>query len=276
VEHAEIGRRNPVIKAVQVIAWMSDSGEQSWGIRQAARELGVPPSTAHRTFAMLENAGVLTSDDEGRYSFTLEFIRMASRIALDVPLRRAALPHMQALVERTNETAYLGLYGEDRGQIMYIECIEAAHPVRYVLPTYEWMPLYAGAGGEGVLAFLPEEEIDEILATTDLKPLTDQTLTDVAELKRELDDIRSQGYAMTVGRLIAGAAGVSAPVYGPNDRVIGVIVLALPDVRFGDRSADDLGADVAACADAISADLGARGNGRLAARDSSAGRASSR
>lgn len=263
----EIERRNPVTKAVQMIAWMSDSGEQQWGIRQAARGLGVPPSTAHRTVSMLEAAGVLTGDDEGRYSFTLEFIRMASRIALDVPLRRAALPHMQALVDAINETAYLGLYNEERTQMMYIECIDAPHPVRYVLPMYEWMPLYAGAGGEGILAFLPGAEIEHILANTDLKPLTAETITDAAELKRELDDIRSHGYAMTVGRLIPGAAGVAAPIYGPDDRVIGDVVLALPDVRFDEGAADALGAQVRACADAVSADLGSRAVGKRASED---------
>jgi IclR family acetate operon transcriptional repressor len=257
-DSSEVERRNPVTKAIQMIAWMSDSGEQQWGIRQAARGLGVPPSTAHRTVSMLEAAGVLQSDGEGRYGFTLEFIRLASRIALDVPLRRAARPHMRSLVERTNETAYLGLYSEDLTQMMYVESIDSDHPVRYVLPINEWMPLYAGAGGEAILAFLPDEEIEGILAQTDLKPLTDQTITDAEELKRELDDIRRRGYAMTVGRLIPGAVGIAAPVYGPDDRVIGDIVLALPEVRYDDDAAGALAAELTACVDAVSADLGAR------------------
>jgi IclR family transcriptional regulator, acetate operon repressor len=255
---AEIERRNPVTKAVQMIAWMADSGEKRWGIRQAARGLGIPPSTAHRTVSMLEAAGVVTTDGEGRYSFSLEFIRLASRIALDVPLRRAAMPHMQALVDRTDETAYLGLYNGDRTQMMYIECIESHHPVRYVLPMYEWMPLYAGAGGEAILAFLPSDEIESILANTDLKPLTDLTITDPAELKRELDEIRERGYAATTGRLIEGAMGIAAPIYGPEERVIGDVVLALPQLRVDAPRGESLGAEVAACADAVSADLGGR------------------
>ena len=69
-----VERRSPVTKAIQMLAWMAESDEQSWGIRQAARGLDVPPSTAHRTFAMLESAGAVVSDEGGRYRFSLDLI----------------------------------------------------------------------------------------------------------------------------------------------------------------------------------------------------------
>lgn len=253
-----VERRSPVTKAIQMLAWMADSGEQHWGIRQAARGLGLPPSTAHRTISMLESAGALTGDDEGRYRFSLDFIRLASRVALDLPLRRAALPHMHALVERTDETAYLGLYSSERRQMMYLDRVEAHHPLRYVLPLYEWLPMHAGAGGEGILAFLPDEESMSILTAANLERLTDRTVTDPEELMREFVEIRRRGYVMTRGRLIEGTVGMAAPVFGPDGRAIGDVVLALPEVRLKPEDADSLGRELAACADAVSADLGGR------------------
>jgi len=255
---AAVERRSPVTKAMQMLAWMADSGEQHWGIRQAARGLDLPPSTAHRTISMLENAGALTSDDEGRYRFSLDFIRLASRVALDLPLRRAALPRMRDLVERTDETAYLGLYNAERRQMMYLDRVESHHPLRYVLPLYEWLPMHAGAGGEGILAFLPQEEVDSILNEANLQAVTEQTVTDPEELRRELVDIHRRGYVMTRGRLIEGTVGMAAPVFGPDDRVVGDIVLALPEVRLKPEDADSLGRELVDCADAVSADLGGR------------------
>jgi IclR family acetate operon transcriptional repressor len=252
----EVERRNPVEKAVQMLAWMADSGEGHWGIRQLARGLEIPPSTAHRTVSMLEAAGVLTSDGEARYRFSLDFIRLASRVALDVPLRRAAMPHLRRLVERINETAYLGVYSSDRKRMMYVDCVHSTHPLRYVLPLYEWLPMHAGAGGEGILAFLPEDEIEAILASAELEPVTEQTVTDADELRRELIEVRARGYVMSVGRLIAGAVGIAAPVFGPDNRVIGDIVLALPEARIEPLTADTLGRELATCGDAVSADLG--------------------
>lgn len=251
-----VERRSPVTKALQMLEWMAESGEQHWGIRQAARGLDLPPSTAHRTISMLENAGALTSDEEGRYSFSLDLIRLASRVALDLPLRRAAMPHMRELVERTNETAYLGLYNSDRMRMMYLDRVQSDHPLRYVLPLYEWMPMHAGAGAEAMLAFLPEQERESILTEANLQAVTEETVTDPGELRRELAEIRGRGFVMTRGRLIEGAAGLAAPVFGPDDRVVGGLVLALPEVRLKPKDADSLGHELVRCADAVSADLG--------------------
>jgi len=249
-------RRSPVTKAVQMLAWMADSDEQSWGIRQAARGLEVPPSTAHRTFAMLESAGALVSDDDGRYRFSLDLIRLASRIALDLPLRRAALPHMGNLVEETGETIYLGVYGGERRRLMYVDRVESPHPLRYVLPMYEWLPMHAGAGGEAILAFLPEDDIEAILAADQLPVLTDKTVTDPRQLRDELEQIRRDGYIETRGRLLEGTVGMAAPVFGPDDRVVGSIVVALPEIRLDPSDSQTLGGRLRACADAVSADLG--------------------
>lgn len=249
-------RRSPVTKAIQMLAWMADSGEQSWGIRQAARGLDVPPSTAHRTFAMLESAGALVSDENGRYRFSLDLIRLASRIGLDLPLRRAALPHMAELVEQTGETIYLGVYGAERKRLMYVDRVESHHPLRYVLPMYEWLPMHAGAGGEAILAFLPEPDIEKLLLADDLQVLTEKTVTDPDQLRDELRQVRRDGYIETRGRLLEGTVGMAAPVFGPDDNVVGCIVVALPEIRLDPSDSESLGTKLRACADAVSADLG--------------------
>jgi DNA-binding IclR family transcriptional regulator len=249
-------RRNPVGKALRMLAWMAESGERSWGIRQAARGLGLPPSTAHRTVAMLQQAGALTAEKDGRYRFSLDFICMAARVAAELPLRRAALPHMERLVSETDETTYLAIYSSERKRIMYVDRIESHHPLRYVLPLYEWLPMHAGAGGEAVLAFLPEADIESVLSTSDLAMLTTKTVTDPSQLRREFLHIREHGYIETRGRLIEGTVGMAAPVFGPADAVVGSIVVALPEIRLNPEASHLLGTKLAACADAVSADLG--------------------
>lgn len=253
---AGVERRNPMAKAVQMLGWMADSGEQSWGIRQAARGLGLPPSTAHRTITMLQQAGALIGDEGGRYRFSLDFIRMASRVADELPLRRAALPHMADLVRQTDETTYLGVYSPERKRIMYVDRVESHHPLRYVLPLYEWLPMHAGAGGEAVLAFLADSDIESILSTDDLTALTHNTVTDPAQLRSEFAHIRQHGYIETRGRLIEGTVGMAAPVFGPAGAVVGSIVVALPEIRLNPDASHSLGVKLADCADAVSADLG--------------------
>ena len=252
-------RRDPVTKAFRMLAWMADSDQDRWGVRELARGLEIAPSTAHRTISSLEAAGVLVADPQtAGYRLSLEFLRLASKATEDVPIRHAAIAHMRALVDTTNETAYLGAYDAARRKMMYVETVPSSHPLRYVLPMHEWLPMHAGAGGLGILPFLGNEEIEDILRRNALEPLTERTITDVTELNQELARIRRDGYVLSIGRLIPGAVGIAAPIFGSDDRVIGDIVLALPEVRLPAEIAESLGHDVMVCANRVTVDLGGR------------------
>ena len=254
-----VERRKPLEKAFRILAWAADRDQPTWGVREVARELDMAPSTAYRVLSALEAADVVFFDAAtAQYSLTMEFFRLASRVAADVPIRRAALPRLGELVELTGETAYLGVYDQARMKLMYIDLVESPHPVQYTMARYEWLDLYAGAGGLGVLPFLPEPEIEQVLGTTELKALTPATITKPDMLHREFAKIRQQGYVVSVGQRIVGAVGIAAPIFGPADRVIGDVVLALPASRFSPRKEPTLGRQVAAAAAAVSAHLGAR------------------
>jgi IclR family transcriptional regulator, acetate operon repressor len=261
--HAPLGspepteRRNPLQKAFRILAWAADREEAAWGVREVARELGMAPSTAYRALSALEAAEIVYVDPaSGQYRLSLEFFRLASRVAADVPIRRAAIPRLAEVVELTGETAYLGVYDQTRMKLMYVDLVESPHPVQYTMARYEWLDLYAGAGGLGVLSFLPEAEIEQALSSTELKPLTPGTITEPDRLRHELEKNRRNGYVVSVGQRIIGAVGIAAPIFGPGGRVIGDIVLALPASRFSRRKAETLGRQVARAAAAVSSDLG--------------------
>jgi DNA-binding IclR family transcriptional regulator len=255
----QVRRRNPLLKAMTMLHWMVDTGRSSWGVREVARAVEMPPSTVFRTLSLLEEAGIVQGDPEdGRYQFTLDFYRLAARAALDVPIREAALPLMRELADRIGEAAYLGVYDPNRRQMMYIDGLDTMHPVQYVLTRFQWTDLYAGAGGMGILPFLPEEERERIVRETKLLRITDKTVGSKAELRREIDEIRAQGYCVSASQRIPGAAGVSAPVFGSDGKILGVIVLAFPESRLPNYDPHDLGRQVAAAARQTSERLGWR------------------
>jgi len=250
-------RRNPIDKAFRILAWAADRENPAWGVREVAREFGMAPSTAHRVLSALEAADVLSFDQQtAQYRLSLEFFRLAARVAAEVPIRRAAMPRLVDLVELTGETAYLGVYDQTRRQLMYIDVVESPHPVQYTMTRYEWLDLYAGAGGLGILPFLPQREIDQLLASTELRRITPGTITQPDELRRELDKIRRNGYVVSVGQRIPDAVGIGAPIFRPGGVVIGDVVLALPASRFSQRKAATLGRQVAQTGAAVSGDLG--------------------
>ncbi|MGH7266493.1 MAG: IclR family transcriptional regulator [Candidatus Rokuibacteriota bacterium] len=230
-------RRNPLTKLLRVLNWMIDARGEAWGVRELGQGMGLAPSTVHRILGLLEAHGLVQSDPTTRgYRLGLEFHRMAWRTTARFSVRQVALPLMRELVGRCNETAGLGLYDHVRMEMIVAEVVESTHPLRYVIALNQWMPVYTGASGLAIMAFLPEEERRAIIDRTKLRPLTDRTIVRRAQLEQELRRIRQQGYARSIGQRIPSAVGVAAPIVGPAGRVIGDLWLTIPESRFQPRA----------------------------------------
>jgi DNA-binding IclR family transcriptional regulator len=253
-------RRVPLRRAMQVIRWMVESGSPPWGVRELARALEAAPSTTHQILAMMEDAAIIEHDPANRtYSFTLEFIRVASLLAqARYPLYKAALPRCRQLRESTGEAVYFGLYDGARRSFMYVEYLEAASPINYVMPRFEWIPLHlGGAGSMAIMPFLNDQEQGEVVREMTASAGERTAARLMKQLGRECATVREKGYVVSVGRRIPGAAGIGAPVFGAGDRILGNVVLALPEERLSHHDSNELGRAVASAARLVSSDLGA-------------------
>jgi IclR family acetate operon transcriptional repressor len=234
-----------------------DAAWQDWGVREVAARLGVSPSSAHRLLNLLQREGWIEADGaSGRYRASLEFFRSAWRVAAAFPLHRAALPVMQSLVAACNETAFLGVYEPTRMEMMFLTSVESAHPLRYVVAIQEWLPVHVGASGLAIMAFLSAAERRAIVERTRLAPVTARSVTAPDALERELETVRRRGYACSHGQRIPGAVGMAAPVWGPAGRVVGDLVLTIPEQRFDAAAEPALAGLVVAHAHRITRELG--------------------
>ncbi len=190
-----------------------------------------------------------------RYSLGLEFMRLSRIATTRSSTSTIALHNMRKLASQCGETVLLCLYDRTRKQMMFVESIDAPHPLRYVIELNSWQPVHAGASGQAIMAYLPEAEIDQIIERG-LEPVTGETRLDPATLREDLAAIRRRGYACTRGQRIKGAIGVAAPIFNVNDEVIGDICVTIPEQRFDDAREMVLSRLVADCANAVSATLG--------------------
>jgi DNA-binding IclR family transcriptional regulator len=237
---------------------MSESDSNDWGVREIATALGMPASSAHRAVTLLEQQGILSSDPKTRrYGFGHDFFRIASQVAARLPIREVAMPHIRDLAKAANETAALGIYDPTRLEFMLVAGVEADHSLRLLMKVFEWVPLYAAAGGRCILAFVTDEQRRQALQTHPLAPFTPKTITRVDELEKELVRIRERRYALSIGERIPGSVGIAAPIFGPPHSVVGNVILNLPEARFNPADEKVLAGLVMHCAGQISTDLGA-------------------
>lgn len=259
----ENNTRNPIGKALALLRWFMEDPRKTVGVRECAAEFGVAPSSAHRLLGALERDGFLRKTCDGRFSLGLELVRLSNLVVAKLPIREIAFRHMRRLVDVCNETLYLGLYDRGRQEIFFGTSIESSHRLRYIVDTEHWVPVYVGASGLAVMAFLSDAERDAIVRRTRLQPVTDRTITEPYRLERALDEIRSKGYAFTKGQRIPGAVGLAAPIFDSTGQVIGDISMTVPEQRFEPSSEARLAEPLMGCCADITREIG--GNSYAAA-----------
>lgn len=215
---------------MRVLEAFASQGE--WGIRDLAAQTGLPRSTILRIVHEMTRLGLLTpASAPGRTTVGAALTRLAVRITDVVDVVRVARPALDELRDETGETAILALYDRTRRQFRAVTASEAPHPIRYIWESLTaWSELYLGASGRGILAFLPSDEQERILASLP-DPVPGARPIPLAELRRELAEARARGWVISRGERVSGAVGVSAPIYDAGGRIIGEVLTGWPDNR---------------------------------------------
>jgi DNA-binding IclR family transcriptional regulator len=248
--------RNPISKALAALSWLADSRTSEVGVRELAAALKISPSSAHRILMALCEARLVEQDSKTqRYSLGVEFLRMSHLAIAKAPVRQVGIDAMRRLVDVCNETALLGIYDSLRQEMIFSACVESNHPLRYAVELNKWVPVYTGASGLAIMAFLEDHEIQSIIRRSRLVPLTTRSITEPYRLEAEIETIRRQGYAFTRGQRIAGAVGLAAPIFSSSGKVIGDICLTIPEQRFDESSKGRLIEVLLSCCEEVSKKL---------------------
>lgn len=116
-------------------------------------------------------------------------------------------------------------------------------------------PLYAGASSRVMLAFLSPETVARIL-DQNLVRLTHETVSDPAQLRQNLQEIRRVGYATSRGERQHGAGSVAAPLFGADGEVLGALSVCGPVSRFDTATVQTLIPQVRVAAQEITRQAG--------------------
>ena len=260
------GTRDPVGRALDLLTWLAEHGAGGpLRVREIARAMGTSPSTVHRLLQTFEERSLVRRDGSGAYVGGLELVRLG-RLASRFSVRAAVRPVLDRLASAVGETAMLALFDPGRGEVMFVDCVQTTHPLRYVVELNTWHSLHVGAAGLTVLAFLEPAERAKWLELSDLKRITSHTLTAVADIEKFCARTRERGYALSHGHRTEGAVGMAAPIRDADGQVVGDVCLTIPDSRFREVDERRYATALTAAAAETSGLLAAAGY-RLAASD---------
>jgi len=196
-------------------------------------ESGLAKSTTSRLLAALERTELLERNDDGAYVAGPLFWLYATRHDPWDELVRIARPTMEQVGDDTGETVNLSVTRGDR--VVQVAQVDST----YMLGTKDWtetdVPVHTSALGKVLLAYGTLE-----LGEGPLEQVTPSSITDPAELRRELDAVMQNGWATTVDELEIGLTGVAVPVHGGDGQVIAALGVSGPSPRLEDRL-DEIG-----------------------------------
>lgn len=200
-------------------------------LTDVARTLKMPVSSAQALLRELERQNVLLVSDGKGYSAGPRLVALGVRIVSGIDVVTRSRPRMSQLANETGEYVYLALAEGD--EVSYVDRVapSASQNLRVDIPLGVPRPLHATAAGQLYLSFQEPEELDRILAAIQLTPETPKTITDVAKLKRRIEEVRRRGYAMTDSESIQGITGTSAAIRGPDGGFAGALTISV----FRDR-----------------------------------------
>lgn len=185
--------------------------EGPFTLSEAVAAGGLPKPTTHRMLQQLEAGGLLGREPSGRrYQLAPRLVGLAEnvlRASTRSGLRHAVLAQLVAeLGETCNLTALAG------ADVIYLDRVETAFPLRLDLHPGLRVPLHCSASGKLFLAYMPAARRRELLAQLPLTRQTAHTLTTPEALERELAAIRRQGYSVDAEEFIEGLVCVAVPV----------------------------------------------------------------
>jgi DNA-binding IclR family transcriptional regulator len=144
----------------------------------------------------------------------------------------AAGPCLTALRDEFGETVNLGVLSG--GTVCYVDVRESNKSFRLAERVGGTDPLHSTALGKAQLAFLPQDEVRNLMKQWGMKKYTADTITSLSALQTDLKRIRTIGYALDDEESMLGAFCVAAPILDAARHPVAAISIAGPNVRFND------------------------------------------
>ncbi len=179
---------------------------------EISRKLGIPKSSASYILRTLEKRGYLRRELEtGRYRLGLKILSLGGDAQANLDIADLALPFLRVLGEKIRMTVHLAVL--DQGEAVYIEKVEA--PGFFKVNTWvgRRMFLHSTSVGKCLLAWLPKNEIETIVKQHGLKKRTPKTITSIAKLLADLEQVKRSGYAVDDEENSLGARCLGAPIF---------------------------------------------------------------
>ena len=229
-------------------------------ITEANRKFNIPKSSVYAILQTLKSRGYVDKDKEDRYFLTLKLFSLGSTMVDSLDLRGRIYPLLKELTEKAQITGHIAVL--DDGYAVYIEKVEVLGAVRLTTWVGKRMHVHSTSIGKALVAHFSDEELEQFVERYGLQRLTDRTITNLRDFKKELARVRANGYSTTSEENESTVRAVAAPILDHTGKTVAAVNLGGSTLQIKADNLSSLGELVRSYAVKISQALGYRGPSR--------------
>jgi IclR family transcriptional regulator, pca regulon regulatory protein len=205
-------------------------------LEEIIRISGYKKTTCFRLLKTMRTLGLVElSPGKKKYRYGPRLAALGLSALKNMNLRQSALPILQQLRDETGETVNLTILSNS--EILYVERIMSDYLVNVNVNVGDRLPVYCASMGKVILAFLPESRLEQILSSIKFITRTEKTIVSRSALLKELEQIKSNGFAINDEELEKGLRAVAAPIFNFTGEAFAATNIAWTTARHPDRAA---------------------------------------
>ncbi|WP_348933278.1 IclR family transcriptional regulator [Aquabacter sp. CN5-332] len=215
---------NSLGKGIAVLeAFSAHPGPMS--LQEIAGLAKLDKSTVQRMAYTLHQLGYLRKGLDGRgFCLGPKALDRSFDFLRSWPLIERATPVLNELQQTSHERVDLSIF--DDLSICYAIRRQSKRQTFYATLIGRRIPTYCSSGGRAIMAKLSDGEVDSILKRSDLVALTPRTITDPAEIRRQVARARKEGYSLVYDESLIGEVAVACAILDHRARPVAAIHIA--------------------------------------------------
>ena len=227
------------------------------GLAELSKLVGLHNSTTFHLARTLASLGYLRQDKESkRYRIGRPLFALAASALDEIEMVHVATPVLEDLSRETGESGHFGARMGDA--VVVIARTSGLGAFQLTERVGVVRPVHCTALGKIILAALRPDQLKRVLERIELKPATENSITDAAVLLKEIEEIRRTGIAFDDGEFNAEVRCIAVPVLDFTGQIIGALGISGPIWRLSNQALQGHARLVRAAANRLSTELGAK------------------
>jgi IclR family transcriptional regulator, pca regulon regulatory protein len=215
-----------------------DEDHSELTLSEVARITALTRAAARRFLHTLVELGYMRTDGR-RFALRPKILELGYAYLSSLSLPEMAMPHLEQLVEKVHESSSVSVLDGD--EVVYVARVPTKRIMTVAISVGTRFPAFATSMGRVLLAGQSDDWLDGYFASTELRPLTSHTIAEPVRLRRELNNIRSQGWALVDQELEEGLRSLAAPIRDSDNRIVAAVNVSTHASR---RTLDGLRTDL--------------------------------